>query len=81
MEKKKIKLPTEFSKNKQSKDWFQYAGMASEMMAMLGIAVFAGYKLDAWLAWNIPVFLIFFPLMALAVFLWHLIKVTGKKDG
>jgi hypothetical protein len=55
--------------------------MASEMMAMLGVAVFAGYKLDRWLAWEVPVFLIFFPLVALAVFLWHLIKVTGRKDG
>ncbi|TAN00513.1 MAG: AtpZ/AtpI family protein [Chitinophagaceae bacterium] len=81
MEKKKIKLPTEFSRSRRSKDFFQYAGMASEMMAMLGIAVFAGYKLDRWLAWEVPVFLIFFPLVALAVFLWHLIKVTGRKDG
>ncbi|MGH2644135.1 MAG: AtpZ/AtpI family protein [Chitinophagaceae bacterium] len=59
----------------------QYAGMTSEMMVMLGVAVFAGYKLDKWIAWNAPVFLIFFPLLALAVFLWRLIKVTGRKDG
>jgi predicted neutral ceramidase superfamily lipid hydrolase len=55
--------------------------MATEMLAMLGIAVFAGYKLDLRLAWKVPVFLIFFPLVALAVFLWHLIKATGRKDG
>lgn len=81
MEKKKIKLPTEFSKSKRSKDVFQYAGMATEMLAMLGIAVFAGYELDLRLAWKVPVFLIFFPLVALAVFLWCLIKATGRKDG
>lgn len=81
MEKKKIKLPAESSRSKRSKDLFQYAGMASEMMAMLGIAVFAGYKSDIWLAWKVPVCIIFFPLIALAVFLWHLIKITERKDG
>lgn len=81
MEKKKIKLPTEFSKNKQYKEWFQYAGLASEMLALIGLSVFAGYKIDKWLDWNFPVFLIVFPLLALGVFLWRLIKATGKKDG
>jgi hypothetical protein len=51
------------------------------MMAMLGLAVFAGYKLDRWCGWGLPVFLIIFPLGALALFLWRLIKATGKKDG
>lgn len=55
--------------------------MASEMMAMLGLAVFAGYKLDQWCHLDLPVFLIIFPLGALALFLWRLIKATGKKDG
>lgn len=81
MEKKRINQPTEYSKNRQSKTWLQYAGMASEMMAMLGLAVFAGYKVDQWCHLRLPVFLIIFPLGALALFLWRLIKATGKKDG
>lgn len=59
----------------------RYAGMASEMLAMLGIAVLAGYWLDRWFGWRWPVLLIIFPLLALTVFLWRLIKATGKKDG
>jgi hypothetical protein len=51
------------------------------MMAMLGLAVFAGYKLDRWCGCGLPVFLIIFPFGALALFLWRLIKATGKKDG
>jgi F0F1-type ATP synthase assembly protein I len=81
MEKKTIKRQTESSRNRQSKTWLGYAGLASEMMAMLGLAVFAGYKLDRWCGWGLPVFLIIFPLGALALFLWRLIKATGKKDG
>jgi hypothetical protein len=81
MEKKKLRPPTESSRSKGSKAWLQYAGMASEMLAMLGLAVFAGYKLDQWCGWSYPIWLIIFPLMALGVFLWRLIKATGKKDG
>jgi len=59
----------------------QYAGMATEMLAMLGIAMLAGYGLDRWCGWSWPIFLIIFPLLALTLFLWCLIKATGKKDG
>ncbi len=55
--------------------------MATEMMAMLGVAAFAGYKIDQWCGWGLPVFLILFSLAALTVFLWRLIKATGKRDG
>ena len=61
--------------------WLRYAGLASEMLAMLGLATFLGYKADHWLGWRFPVLLIIFPLLALGVILWRLIKVTGKKDG
>lgn len=83
MEKKKrnIKLPQESSKSRQYKEWFQYAGLASEMLALLGLAVFTGYKIDSWLSWRLPIFLIVFPLVALGVFLWRLIKATGKNNG
>lgn len=80
MEKKK-NFPPESSRNKINTGWLRYAGLASEMMAMLGGATFLGYKADQWLEWDFPVCLIIFPFLALAVILWRLIKVTGKRDG
>lgn len=78
-EKKKSKY--ESSEGGINKKWLKYAGMASEMMAMLCIATFLGYKADQWMQLNFPIFLIVFPLLALAVTLWRLIKMTEKKDG
>jgi hypothetical protein len=59
----------------------RYAGLGAEMMAMLGIATWVGYKLDKWLHLELPVFLLIFPLAALAVFLWKIIKATSKRNG
>lgn len=83
MEPKKKNLPTGSLKNKRYKPtpWLRYSGLATEMMATLAIATYAGYKLDQWIAWGWPLFLIIFPLLALALLLWRLIKATGKKDG
>jgi F0F1-type ATP synthase assembly protein I len=50
------------------------------MMASLGLAVFAGYKLDQRTGWRIPVFMIIFSLLALAVILWQIIKDTRRND-
>lgn len=82
MEKKKRHPYREASsRNKTSDSWLRYAGLASEMMVMLGGAAFLGYKADQWLEWEFPILLIIFPFIALTVLLWRLIKATGRKDG
>ncbi|WP_143305202.1 AtpZ/AtpI family protein [Chitinophaga vietnamensis] len=57
----------------------RYAGLAFQMMATLGLGVFAGYKLDQYIGWRFPVFLIIFSLLALAILLWQIIKDTRKQ--
>ncbi len=69
------------SSNKNNRKWLRYAGLASEMMAILGIAAFLGFKLDEWWDLQLPIFLIIFPLLALGVTLWRIIKTFEKKDG
>ena len=66
------------SSNGQPQSMMRYAGLATQWMAMLGIAVFAGYKLDKWLNWKIPLFLILFPVTALTLSLWQLINELNK---
>ena len=66
--------------SKQPQSMMRYAGLATQWMAMLGIAVFAGYKLDKRLNWKIPLFLILFPVAALALSLWQLIKELSKPN-
>lgn len=75
-QKKLPKKPSSDNKNLV----FRYAGLAFQMMASLGLAVFAGYKLDQRTGWRVPVFLIIFSLLALAVILWQIIKDTRRND-
>ncbi|MBS0027854.1 AtpZ/AtpI family protein [Chitinophaga sp. 22321] len=58
----------------------RYAGLAFQMMTTLGLGVFAGYKLDHWIGWRFPVFLIIFSLIALAILLWQIIKDTRRHE-
>lgn len=75
-QKKLQKKPSSDNKNLV----FRYAGLAFQMMASLGLAVFAGYKLDQRTGWRVPVFLIIFSLLALALILWQIIKDTRRND-
>lgn len=56
----------------------RYAGLATQWMVMLAVATWAGYKLDQLVKWRVPVFLILFPVLALAVSMWQLIKELNK---
>lgn len=73
------KLPKKPSSNNKNLV-YRYAGLAFQMMASLGLAVFAGYKLDQRTGWRVPVFLIIFSLLALALILWQIIKDTRRND-
>lgn len=56
----------------------RYAGLATQWMVMLLIAVWAGYNLDKKTHWKIPVFLILFPVVSLGVSLWQLVREFNK---
>lgn len=56
----------------------RYLGLGTQWMAMLLIAVWGGYKLDNLAGWKFPLFLISFPLVALGVSLWQLIREFNK---
>lgn len=66
---------------KRSQNILRFAGLATQWMVTLLIAVWGGYKIDKWIGWKFPVFLIVFALGALAFSFWQLInelKETGK---
>ncbi len=63
--------------NKQT-NMMRYAGLATQWMAMLLIAVWAGHKLDLYTKWRLPLFLILFPLISLSLSLFQLIRESNK---
>jgi len=63
-------------------DLLKYAGLGSQILVSLGIAVFAGYKLDKWLKIPLPLLVWLLPLIVLIGMIYKLIKETsGKKNG
>jgi hypothetical protein len=63
-------------------DLLKYAGLGSQILVSLGIAVFVGYKIDRWLKIPLPLLVWLLPLVVLIGMIVKLIKETsGKKNG
>lgn len=56
----------------------KYAGLATTWLITLLAAVWLGYKLDGWLNWGFPLFIILFPTVAVISLLWQIIKEFSK---
>jgi F0F1-type ATP synthase assembly protein I len=60
----------------------RYAGLATQWMVLLLVAVWLGYKLDyKWIGWNFPLFLILLPLIALGYSLWQVVREFNKPQN
>ena len=59
----------------------RYAGLATQMLVGLGIAVFIGLKADKWLKLSFPILSWLLPLLVLAAIIYKIIKETGPKNN
>jgi len=57
----------------------RYAGLATQMLVSMGIAVFLGLKADKWLKLSFPILSWLLPLLVLAAIIFQVIKETGPK--
>jgi hypothetical protein len=57
----------------------KYAGLGAQIFVSLGIAVFAGYKLDKWMHLHLPLFVWLLPFIVLCLMIYNLIKQTSKR--
>jgi hypothetical protein len=74
--------PNQNQQRSTQNDLLRYAGLGSQILVSLGIAVFAGYKLDKWLKLPLPLLVWLLPLIVLIGMIYKLIKETsGKKNG
>lgn len=67
-------------KQKPSNLLLRYAGLAFQMMAGIGVALWLGYLLDEKVDIRFPLFMIIFSLLALALLLWQIVKDTSRHD-
>lgn len=57
----------------------EYSGLAMQIMAALGIAVFLGLKTDGWLNLNFHLFAFVLPVLVITALLIRVVKDTSKK--
>ena len=57
----------------------RYAGLGTQMLVSIGIAVFIGLKADKWLH-TLPLFSCVLPLLVLAVIFYKLMRQTENKS-
>ena len=59
----------------------RYAGLATQMLVSLGIAVFIGFKADKWLKLSFPILVWLLPLLILAGIFYRVFKDTGPANN
>jgi len=74
----KKKRKRSFSSNSQ-KDILRYAGLGTQMLVSIGIAVFIGIKADQWLH-TMPLFSCVLPLVILFAIFYKLMRQTDNKS-
>lgn len=58
---------------------YKYLGLATQIMASLGLSVFMGSQADKWLSFKMPLLIWLLPLLVLIVLLWQIVKETSKR--
>ena len=61
-------------KKKQLNNYAKYSSIAFQMMAIILVGVFGGYKLDAWIGLKFPVFTILLSLLSVGFAIYTAIK-------
>lgn len=70
-----MKDPQNLKKHKKNFDHFiRYSSMAFEMIGIMGIGVFAGYKIDQWLDLSFPAFTLGLMILSVIGAIYHAIK-------
>jgi ATP synthase protein I len=69
--------------NNQKKNYLnnysKYTGIAFQMLAIILLGVFGGYKLDQWMKLSFPVFTVLLSLSSVVVAIYTVVKDLLKK--
>lgn len=66
--------------NNSSKEWMQYAGLASQWLVMIALALYLGIQADKKIGPRSRLCSILFPLIAITVSLYRIVKKTNPKQ-
>lgn len=65
--------------NNNKRELIRYAGMGTQMLVLLGVAVFLGLKIDIWLNFSFPLLVWLLPLLAICGLMYQFYKQTSKR--
>jgi hypothetical protein len=60
-------------------DLMRYAGLGVQILVSIGLAVFAGLKIDQWIRMPFPLLVWLLPLLVVSMMIYRLIKETSTK--
>ena len=63
----------------ESNAYMRYATMGTQMLVIIGLGVFGGYKLDKWLEFKIPVFTLVLSLLSVSAAIYLSVKDLYRK--
>jgi len=69
----------ETDKESNNKILLRYAGMGAQILVSLGLALFIGLKLDAWINTSFPILVWLLPLLVIIGMIIKTIKDTSKR--
>lgn len=61
-------------KKKKLDDFIRYSNLAFEMIAIMGVGVFAGIKIDQWLELSFPAFTLGLMILSVLGAIYHVIR-------
>ena len=66
-------------KNKNKSSIWKYAGLTFQIMAVIGLSLFGGMKIDNWLNLSKPLFIWILPLFFIIAVIVRIVIDTNKK--
>lgn len=69
----------EANRESNNKILLRYAGMGAQILVSLGLAVFIGLKLDAWISTPFPILVWLLPLLVIIGMIIKTIKDTSRQ--
>ena len=69
----------ETNRDNNNKILLRYAGMGAQILVSLGLAVFIGLKLDAWINTSFPILVWLLPLLVIIGMIIKTIKDTSRQ--
>jgi F0F1-type ATP synthase assembly protein I len=64
--------------NNNNRDLYRYAGLSTQILLAVGLAVFAGLKADKWLHTS-PILACILPLLTLSAIFYKIFRETSRK--